>query len=98
MKGRIIAIAALASSLIGGGALVATNAIAQATPPVPQKSGGPGKIERHPEIHKALHQLNNALNTMQNAADDFKGHKEDAMEATKRAIGDLNAALKADKT
>src|ERR1019366_1174386 len=100
MKTRMFAIAAIASSLIGGGALVASNAFAQSTIP-PRQSGvgaGGSRQERHPEIRKSLRQLNNALTTMKNAADDFKGHKEAAMDDTQKAIAELQAALKADKT
>jgi hypothetical protein len=98
MKTKMFAIGAIASTLIGGGALVASNAFAQATPP-PQTGGGtaPQKLERHPEIRKALRQLNMALKTMQNANDDFKGHKEAAMDDTQKGIKELQAALAADK-
>ena len=95
MKNRMIAIAAIASTLIGGGALVASNAFAQTAPP--QVGKGAGKMERHPEIRKALRQLNNALDTMKKAADDFGGHKSTAMSETSSAIKELQEALKFDK-
>jgi|SRR5579862_1231960 len=100
MKNRMIVMAALASTLIGGGALVASNSFAQASPPITQAGAGvgtAGRLERHPEIRKAMRQLNMALTTMKKANDDFKGHKEAAMDATQKAIAELQAALKADK-
>ena len=96
MKSRMFAIAAIASTLIGGGALVASNAHAQSRPALTQKGGG-ARLERHPEIRKAMRQLNMALTTMRNANDDFKGHKEAAMDDTQKAIDQLQAALNADK-
>ena len=96
MRNRMIAIAAIASTLIGGGALIATNAIAQ-TPLKPAAGSHTARQERHPEIRKAMRQLNNALTTMKNAADDFKGHKEAATDDTQKALNELQAALNADK-
>lgn len=99
MKTRMFAIAAIASTLIGGGALVASNAFAQGAPPVQQSAVGAGgaRLEKHPELRKAMRQLNNALKTMKGAADDFNGHKEAAMDDTQKAINELIAALKADR-
>lgn len=93
MKSKVILVAALASALVGGGALVATNAVAQG----PVKSVGAGRLEKHPEIRKAMRQLNAALNTMKQAADDFKGHKEAAMDDTQKALAELKLALQADR-
>ncbi len=86
MKNKMFAVAILAASIGGGSALIATNAFAKA-PAI----SAPAK---HPEIRKALNQLNNAMNTMKNAADDFAGHKVDAMKATQHAIDELHTALK----
>ncbi|MHB8635874.1 MAG: hypothetical protein ACYC96_05315 [Fimbriimonadaceae bacterium] len=91
----MIAIAAVVSTLIGGGALVASNAFAQSTPPTVQ--AGNRRVEKHPAIRKAMRQLNMAWNTMKRANDDFAGHKEAALDATHRAIVELQAALKADR-
>ena len=91
MKTKILAIAAVATTLIGGSALLATNAVAQSNHPT---VGAAVTAQRHPEIRKALKQLRNAMTTMENAADDFHGHKKDAMDHTKRAIHELEVALK----
>ena len=93
MKNRLIGIAALASALIGGGAVMASNAYAQQVPTATVVTS----IEKHPELRKALRQLNNSLTTMQNAADDFHGHKKKAMELTNGAIAELKAALASDR-
>ncbi len=85
MKSKFIAIAGLATALVGGGAFFAGNALAQ--PP----------MERHPEIHKAMRQLHAAMDTMTKAADDFHGHKKDAMRMTGNAINELQKALNSDR-
>ena len=46
--------------------------------------------ERHPEIHEAIHALENAKH-------DFGGHRQEALEACERAIRQLRLALGADK-
>ncbi|HLK13997.1 MAG TPA: hypothetical protein VKT78_04265 [Fimbriimonadaceae bacterium] len=98
MKTRMIALAAVATTLIGGGALVASNSFAQATPPpVTGGKGGQRHAERHPEIRKAMRQLSAALKTMHDAADDFKGHKEAAVDDTQKALDQLKQALAADR-
>jgi hypothetical protein len=85
MKTKFLAIAGLATALIGGGAFFAGNAYATSS------------LERHPEIHKAMRQLHMALDTMNKAADDFHGHKKDAIRMTNGAINELQKALNSDR-
>ena len=51
------------------------------------------KKERHPEIHKAMKQLENAEKSLEKAAKDFGGHKQKAIDAVKLALDELNQAL-----
>jgi hypothetical protein len=47
----------------------------------------------HPEIRKALAALNLAANDLENAADDFCGHRVDALNAVNAAITQLGLAI-----
>jgi hypothetical protein len=47
---------------------------------------------RCPNIHKAVGALEAAMHDMQVAAHDFCGHKDEAMEAARRAIEQLRKA------
>lgn len=49
--------------------------------------------KNYPHIHHALANLRAARMEMKNAATDFGGHKEKAIEAVDRAIGQLEKAL-----
>ena len=77
-----------------------SNVSASAQPPV----GGvvrPGKRmernEKHPEIRKALRNLEQAKHNMEHADNDFGGHKAKALELTEQAIAQLKLALAADR-
>lgn len=48
---------------------------------------------RHPRIARAIEALRDAREYLQNAPDDFGGHKADAIRATDEAIRQLNFAL-----
>lgn len=91
MNKRLLTLAVSAVVLVGSGAFVATSAHANA--PAPSAPKG----ERHPELRKALAQLEGAMKTMREAAWDFGGHKADAMKETKNAIEELHKAMKFDK-
>lgn len=57
-----------------------------------------GSQEQHPVIHRALQQLENVRNELQNkAAHDFQGHREAAIKHVDEAIKELNMALQSDK-
>jgi hypothetical protein len=101
MKTRIIGLLALAS-LILAFAFIAT------APAAPNKAGVPATAagsalpatpaaERHPEIREALEALRRAKEHMEHAAHDFGGHRVEAIEATDRAIKQLELCLKFDK-
>lgn len=53
--------------------------------------------ERHPEIRRALVNLNQAKNNLQRASHDFYGHREQALDLVNRAIDQCQQALKDDK-
>jgi len=53
--------------------------------------------ERHPEIRRALRNLQQAKGNLQNAARDFSGHREQALDLVQRAIDQCQQALQADK-
>ena len=57
----------------------------------------PGEHERHPLIHKALHDLREAKHTLTRAAHDFDGHRKAALDATDKAIAECEACLQADQ-
>jgi len=90
------------AACILGLTLVAPSALAQtagsgSTGPTRTLTGKGHKAERHPEIRMALRRLNGSLEAMRNAADDFGGHKEKAMDLVSQAIAELKEALKVDK-
>jgi hypothetical protein len=59
---------------------------------------GLGKEKReHPRIAIAIKDLQDAVDYMQKAPHDFGGHRVEAIEASKRAIEQLNLALKFDE-
>jgi hypothetical protein len=53
--------------------------------------------EPHPQIKEALAALRRAKEHMEHAAHDFGGHRVEAIEATNRAIQQLELCLKFDK-
>lgn len=53
--------------------------------------------EPHPHIRAALHELREAQSELKRAAHDFGGHREEALEATDKAIHQLEECLKYDK-
>jgi hypothetical protein len=56
----------------------------------------PGE-ERHPLIHKALHDLREAKVALTDAKHDYDGHRVKALEATDVAIKECELALKSDE-
>jgi hypothetical protein len=104
MKTRIVSLLALAS-------LILTFTFIATAPAAPNKAGVPATpaastlpatpaaapAERHPEIREALESLRRAKEHMEHAAHDFGGHRVEAIEATDRAIKQLELCLKYDK-
>src|SRR5215467_8310334 len=105
MKVRIIGLLAVAS-------LVLTFALISSTPAAPHKANLPATpaanalpatpaaatpAEPHPQIREALAALRRAKEHMEHAAHDFGGHRVEAIEATNKAIEQLEICLKYDK-
>src|SRR5262249_36768533 len=59
-------------------------------------AGMMAKKEKHPLIRKAIAALENAAVDLENAAHDFCGHREAALDAVQRAINQLQLALECD--
>jgi hypothetical protein len=55
------------------------------------------KEEHHPHIRKALEELRETRRELKEADHDFKGHREEALEAVDKAIRQLEICLKVDK-
>ncbi len=80
--------------------IVATPAFAGATSPAPVARvtpAAPLRMERHPEIRRAIASLEQAKAAMQSANHDFGGHRVDAIAACDRAIAQLRVALQYDR-
>jgi hypothetical protein len=104
MKTRIVCLLALAS-------LILAFALMASTPAAPNKANASAvptatalpatttatPAEPHPQIREALGALRRAKEHMEHAAHDFGGHRVEAIEATNRAIQQLELCLKYDK-
>ena len=55
------------------------------------------KRERHPQMIKALHALENAKQHLEKGAHDFGGHRAKALEHVEAAIHEVHEALEFDK-
>jgi hypothetical protein len=55
------------------------------------------KGERHPEMHRALHALQNAKHDLEHAAHDYGGHRAKAVELTNQAINEIKEGLEYDR-
>jgi hypothetical protein len=104
MKTRVVGLLVLAT-------LILTFAFIATAPAAPNKANVPAMpaasalptapaaapAEKHPEIREALESLRRAKEHMEHAAHDFGGHRVEAIEATDRAIKQLELCLKYDK-
>jgi hypothetical protein len=89
MRGTVLA----GSVALGGlGAFCLSNAPAPAAPAEKE-----AKEERHPHIHKAIHELKEAKKELKEADHDFGGHRVEAIEAIDKAVKQLEEAVKHDK-
>lgn len=80
-------------------ALATAAPIQAAVPAVPATAASyaPGmRMERHPEIRRAIAALQRARAAMQSANHDFGGHRADALAACDNAIAQLKLALQYD--
>jgi len=96
MKTRIVSLLVLASLILAFAFIASApaapnhaNSLSAATTATP--------AEPHPEIREALESLRRAKVHMEHAAHDFGGHRVEAIEATDRAIKQLELCLKYDK-
>jgi hypothetical protein len=64
---------------------------------VPNAAEAREKEEHHPHIRKALEELREVRKELKEADHDFKGHREEALEAVDKAIKQLDVCLKVDK-
>jgi hypothetical protein len=51
------------------------------------------EAETHPRIAQAIHDLEDAIAYMENAPDNFGGHKAAALSASRAAVQELRASL-----
>ena len=61
---------------------------------LPSRTSG-ATPQRYPEMHIALHHLEQARDALTNAAHDFKGHRVKALEHTSKAIEEVNKGIEA---
>jgi len=105
MKIRIVGLLAAASLILAFAFLVSTHAAPKKTntPATPAATALPATpaaatpAEPHPQIREALASLRRAKEHMEHAAHDFGGHRVEAIEATNKAIEQLEICLKYDK-
>lgn len=105
MKLRIVSLLAAASMILAFAILATTHAApnkgnAPATPAanaLPATPATATPAEPHPQIREALASLRRAKEHMEHAAHDFGGHRVEAIEATNKAIEQLEICLKYDK-
>lgn len=101
MKTRIVSLLVLATLILAFTFIAAApnKASVPATPAASALPATPAAVpaERHPEIREALESLRRAKEHMEHAAHDFGGHRVEAIEATDRAMKQLELCLKYDK-
>jgi hypothetical protein len=76
----------------GGAAMSFADSNRPSIPPAIQLDG-----EDHPEIHKALNNLNRAQEALTNAAHDYDGHRAAALKCVNDAIAQCQICLTMDK-
>ncbi len=100
--------AALAVALVAGAtlALPASRSAAPSASPGPhaavarvrqEPKEGRGRHEPHPEIRRAMRELEGARATLDKAAHDFGGHRAAAVKSIDEALAQLREALNYDK-
>jgi len=65
--------------------------------PAAINSTAKAESERHPQLHEAIHALENARKHMKEAKHDFHGHRAAALRACDEAIIQLQLALDSDR-
>lgn len=104
MKTRTVSLLAAALLILAFAFLVSTHAAPNktSTPATPASNALPATpattpAEPHPQIRQAIAALRRAKEHMEHAAHDFGGHRVEAIEATNKAIEQLEICLKYDK-
>jgi hypothetical protein len=103
MKAKIIGLMMVAAFALAfafaAGAPGAPNskAVPAAAAPAPAPAPAANAGERHPEIREAVESLRRAKAHMEHAANDFGGHRVEAIRATDNAIHQLEECLRFDK-
>jgi hypothetical protein len=104
MKTRMTSLLVLASLILAFAFIASAPAAPHKAnvPAAPTASAQPAATtatpaEPHPQIREALAALRRAKEHMEHAAHDFGGHRVEALEATDRAIRQLEICLKYDK-
>lgn len=95
MSMKKIAALASASVLIAGIGTVATQTAARAQAPFPHPMIR--HHERHPELMRAMRQLENARASLQSAAHDYHGHRDQAVALINQAIDQIHQAIQSDR-
>ena len=93
MKTKWVVSIIAGATLLGGGAFVSQVVAAPNHPPIVAVQ----KRERHPEIRRAMKNLEQAKTNLQKADRDFGGHRTKAVEAIDSALAECKAALAYDK-
>lgn len=93
---KVCALATLSFLGVSGWSLLTNTAPATAQGTLPTTPVRARRMERHPEIRKAMRHLEMAQKALQAAAHDFAGHREQALDMTQKAIAQCQAALAAD--
>ena len=95
---KITATLAVAAGLGAAGFAASTPAQAQGPmPPAPPMTRPHPRGERHPEIRRALRNLQQAKGNLQHATHDFSGHREQALDLVQKAIDQCQQALRDDR-
>jgi len=102
MKRIIVVLMVMASLILAFASTHAApnKANSPATPAVTAVPATPATAtpaEPHPQIREALASLRHAKEHMEHAAHDFGGHRVEALEATNKAIQQLEICLRYDK-
>jgi hypothetical protein len=93
---KMIALASACTLLVGFGT-IATQSPVHAQGPNPGGINRPHR-EKHPELRRALRQLNNAETSLKSGAHDYSGHREQALDLVQKAISEVQQAITSDKT
>ncbi len=94
----VIAAVGAGTLFVGGTAIVAAQIpVPTPAPTVPPVQVHGKRAERHPDINRAIRNLQQAQNNLQHAATDFGGHKEKAMDLIRQAQRELALAKQTDK-